>query len=55
MSGACSLPTEQLCGCCTGVMQETPQAITNRPALSADRLSRRHLLDVLRQHAGRAL
>jgi hypothetical protein len=35
MSGACILPTEQLCGCCTGVMQETPQAITNRAALSA--------------------
>lgn len=37
MSGACILPdsNEQLCGCCRGLTQETPQAITNRPALSA--------------------
>jgi hypothetical protein len=35
MRSACNLPDEQLCGCCTGIMQETPQAIKNRPALSA--------------------
>ncbi|MDX6654960.1 MAG: hypothetical protein QOH18_2065, partial [Solirubrobacterales bacterium] len=35
MRTACNLPEEQLCGCCAGLMHETPQAITNRPALSA--------------------
>ena len=35
MSGACNLAEEQLCGCCAGIMQQTPQAIANRPALSA--------------------
>ncbi len=37
MSGACTLPDSnvQPCGCCQGLMQETPQAIANRPALSA--------------------
>ena len=35
MSGACNLPEDTLCGCCAGLQQETPQAITNRPALSA--------------------
>src|ERR1700685_801041 len=33
MSGDCTLPNDQLCGCCDGVTQETPQLITNRPAL----------------------
>ena len=33
MSGDCTLPNDQLCGCCDGVVQETPQLITNRPAL----------------------
>lgn len=35
MSGGCIIPNEQLCGCCAGIAQETPQAITNRPALSS--------------------
>jgi hypothetical protein len=35
MSSACNLPEDVLCGCCVGLTQETPQAITNRPALSA--------------------
>ena len=35
MSSACNLPEDVLCGCCDGLTQETPQAITNRPALSA--------------------
>jgi hypothetical protein len=35
MSNGCSLPEDILCGCCDGLTQETPQAITNRPALSA--------------------
>lgn len=35
MSNACSLPEDVLCGCCDGLTQETPQAISNRPALSA--------------------
>ena len=35
MNTPCTLPDEQLCGCCLGLMQETPQAIVNRPALSA--------------------
>jgi hypothetical protein len=34
MSGACQPASEQLCGCCTGQTQETPEVITNRPALS---------------------
>ena len=34
MSGACNLPEDVLCGCCAGLTQQTPQAITNRPALS---------------------
>ena len=33
MSG-CNLPEDVLCGCCAGLTQQTPQAITNRPALS---------------------
>lgn len=35
MSGACTIPDEQLCGCCAGITQETPQLINNRPALSS--------------------
>ncbi|MGO9236997.1 MAG: hypothetical protein ACLP4V_24095 [Methylocella sp.] len=35
MNGACESPDEQLCDCCVGVSQQTPQAITNRPALPA--------------------
>ena len=35
MNGGCEPTSEQLCGCCTGVTLETPQAITNRPALSS--------------------
>lgn len=35
MSGPCVIPDEQLCGCCAGIAQETPQAISNRPALSS--------------------
>ena len=35
MTGACEIPNEQLCDCCVGVAQQTPQAIVNRPALSA--------------------
>ena len=35
MSGSCNLPDEVLCNCCAGVEQQTPQAITNRPALSS--------------------
>lgn len=35
MSSGCNLPEDVLCGCCDGLTQETPQAITNRPALSA--------------------
>jgi hypothetical protein len=35
MSGTCQPPPEQLCGCCTGQTQETPEVITNRPALSS--------------------
>ena len=26
---------QELCGCCTGIARETPEAITNRPALSS--------------------
>ena len=32
---ACQIPDAVLCGCCAGVAPETPQPITNRPALSA--------------------
>jgi hypothetical protein len=35
MTAACQPPAEQLCGCCTGLTQETPEVITNRPALSS--------------------
>src|SRR5271166_701480 len=35
MNGACEIPDEQLCGCCAGITQETPEVITNRPALSS--------------------
>ena len=35
MNGACEPAGEQLCGCCTGLTQETPEVITNRPALSS--------------------
>ena len=37
MSTPCTLPdsNEQLCGCCEGLMRQTPQAITNRAALTA--------------------
>jgi hypothetical protein len=35
MSIACVMPEEQLCGCCAGLGIETPQLITNRPALSS--------------------
>jgi len=35
MTGECAARSEQLCGCCAGVTQETPELITNRPALSA--------------------
>lgn len=35
MSGACQSTDPQLCGCCAGVQAETPEVITNRPALSA--------------------
>jgi hypothetical protein len=35
MTNGCSLPEDVLCGCCDGLTQETPQAITNRAALSS--------------------
>jgi hypothetical protein len=35
MSGGCQSTDQQLCGCCAGVQSETPEVITNRPALSA--------------------
>jgi hypothetical protein len=35
MTGACEIPNEQLCDCCVGLGQQTPQAIVNRPALPA--------------------
>jgi hypothetical protein len=35
MSSGCVIPNQELCGCCAGVEQETPQLITNRPALSS--------------------
>jgi Baseplate J-like protein len=31
----CATPDEELCGCCTGVTNETPELVTNRPALPA--------------------
>lgn len=33
MNGAGQPAAGQLCGCCTGLAQETPETITNRPAL----------------------
>jgi hypothetical protein len=35
MSDGCVISEQQLCGCCAGVGDETPQVITNRPALSS--------------------
>jgi hypothetical protein len=35
MTGACTIPNEELCDCCVGLAQQTPQAIVNRPALPA--------------------
>jgi hypothetical protein len=35
MNGSCETPEPVLCGCCEGVGPETPQPITNRPALPA--------------------
>jgi hypothetical protein len=35
MNGACESQPEQLCGCCQGIGKQTPEPITNRPALSA--------------------
>lgn len=35
MSAGCTIPEEQLCGCCAGLTQETPLLITNRPALNS--------------------
>lgn len=35
MSCTCQANDQQLCGCCAGVQAETPEAITNRPALTA--------------------
>ncbi|HUI56728.1 MAG TPA: putative baseplate assembly protein [Bryobacteraceae bacterium] len=35
MNGACQTPEPTLCGCCEGVSPETPQPVTNRPALSS--------------------
>ncbi|HEV2690243.1 MAG TPA: hypothetical protein VGV35_16915 [Bryobacteraceae bacterium] len=35
MNGECKTPEPTLCGCCAGVGPETPQPITNRPALPA--------------------
>lgn len=34
MSDICDSTPEQLCGCCSGIQQETPAPIYNRPALS---------------------
>lgn len=34
-NNGCVIPEPQLCGCCAGVEDQTPQLITNRPALSA--------------------
>ena len=36
MNGASQQSGEQPCGCCTGVTQETPETISNRPALTPD-------------------
>jgi hypothetical protein len=33
MNGSCNSPEPALCGCCAGVGPETPQPVTNRPAL----------------------
>jgi hypothetical protein len=35
MNGSCDTPEPVLCGCCDGVSPETPQSITNRPALAS--------------------
>lgn len=35
MSGACIIPSQVLCDCCAGIGNQTPQAINNRPSLSA--------------------
>jgi hypothetical protein len=35
MSDPCTDSADILCGCCTGVTRETPEAIVNRPALPA--------------------
>lgn len=35
MNGSCESPQPTLCGCCRGIGTETPEPITNRPALSA--------------------
>jgi sugar lactone lactonase YvrE len=35
MNSSCQPNDQQLCGCCAGVQAETPEVITNRPALSA--------------------
>jgi hypothetical protein len=34
-ASGCTANTETLCGCCAGTEAQTPQAITNRPALSS--------------------
>src|SRR4051794_8367005 len=34
MNGGCKTPEATLCGCCEGIGPETPQPITNRPALA---------------------
>jgi hypothetical protein len=34
MNGSCKTPEPALCGCCEGTGPETPQPISNRPALS---------------------
>jgi len=35
MNSSCQTPPEQLCGCCQGIGDETPQPVTNRPGLSS--------------------
>jgi hypothetical protein len=35
MNGSCETPQEELCGCCDGIGNETPQPVTNRPGLSS--------------------
>jgi len=35
MSIGCETISQQPCGCCSGVSSETPEAVTNRPALSS--------------------